>query len=44
MDLQKAFDTLVEKLKLFGITGSGIKWFVSYLEKRYQITLNQKYN
>ncbi len=42
LDLRKAFDTLdhkilIEKLKLYGITGGAIKWFMSYLEKRYQI-------
>ena len=41
LDLRKAFDTvdhkiLIEKLKLYGITGVALKLFISYLEKRYQ--------
>ena len=41
LDLRKAFDTvdhkiLIDKLKLYGITGNTLKWFISYLDKRYQ--------
>ena len=41
LDLRKAFDTvdhkiLIDKLKLYGITGNTLHWFTSYLDKRYQ--------
>ena len=41
LDLRKAFDTvdhkiLIDKLKLYGITGSTLNWFLFYLDKRYQ--------
>ena len=41
MDLKKAFDTgnhaiLLQKLKLFGISGIALKWFKSYLNGRKQ--------
>ena len=41
LDLRTAFDTvdhkiLIDKLKLYGITGSTLNWFLFYLDKRYQ--------
>ena len=41
LDPRKAFDTvdhkiLIDKLKLYGITGNTLNWFISYLDKRYQ--------
>ena len=41
LDLRKAFDTvdhkiLIDELKLYGITGNTLNWFISYLDKRYQ--------
>ena len=41
LDIQKAFDTvdhkiLIDKLKLYGITGNTLNWFIFYLDKRYQ--------
>ena len=43
LKLSKAFDTvdhvlLVEKLKTIGASSQVVKWFVSYLESRYQVT------
>ena len=39
LDLRKAFDTfdhkiLTDKLKFYGITGSTLNWFISYLDKK----------
>lgn len=49
-DLSRAFDCvrhdiLIEKLKLYGVQGTCIKWFASYLNQRKQktlLTLNEK--
>ena len=43
LDLSKAFDTvdhvlLVEKHKTIGASSQVMKWFASYLERRYQVT------
>ena len=43
LDLSKALDTvvyvlLVEKLKTLGTSSQVVKWFVSYLKSRYQVT------
>ena len=44
MDLQKAFDTvnhsiLIKKLNIYGIRGTVLKWFESYLNNRKQYTV-----
>ena len=41
LDLRKAFDiidhnTLLNKMKNNGVTGTELKWFNSYLHERYQ--------
>ena len=46
VDLEKAFDTvnheiLLNKLRYYGVKGSSISWFASYLQNRRQhVTLN----
>ena len=45
--LSKAFDTIdhtiiIDKLKYYGIQGINIKLFISYLEKRKQLTISNQ--
>jgi hypothetical protein len=50
LDLKKAFDTvshniLISKLSKYGINGSALKWFISYLSNRSQIvSINSSYS
>ena len=44
MDLQKSFDTvnhsiLIKKLEIYGIRGTVLQWFISYLSNRRQYTV-----
>ena len=48
IDLSKAFDTvnhntLLKKLKLYGIENSSLKWFTSYLSQRKQYVEHKDY-
>ena len=47
IDLSKAFDTvdhqvLTKKLQYYGIDGTALKWFKSYLSNRKQYTFSQE--
>ena len=49
IDLKKAFDTvnheiLLHKLKLYGINGTCLEWFKSYLSNRKQCIVYDVYN
>ena len=49
IDLKKAFDTvnheiLLNKLKLYGINGTCLEWFKSYLSNRNQCIVYDVYN